>query len=133
METDDVDDPSTDTEASDEPQVPVLVRNVLARVEDEARERPLVTIAAATGIGYVIGRGLPRAGLLALLGIGGLVGFAAMTLRRRLVDGDDDESTSDDDSADSSDDAHDISVSSAMPDADRPKRKPKKPNVVGGA
>lgn len=131
-DTEDAQD-ETEDEAG-EPQLSVVARNVLARVEDEARERPLVTVAAAAGIGYVLGRGMPRLGLLAVLGVGGAVGFAAMALRKRLAaDHAEGELESSDDIADTSDDAHDISVSSSMPSADRPRRKPKKPNVVGGA
>jgi hypothetical protein len=134
--TDEMNGESFDADTGDEPQLPVMVRSVLARVEDEARERPLVALAAATGIGFVLGRGLPRLGLVAVLGVGGAVGFAVMALRRRIAgddEGDAESSDDTDDSADTSDDAHDISITSSMPSADRSRRKPKKPNVVGGA
>jgi hypothetical protein len=123
----------------DLPQLPATVKNLLERVQDHARQRPLVALAAASGLGFVLGRGLPRiGGLVALLGVGGAVGFAMTALRRRM-DGDFEDSAPEDESsepeaaADTSDDAHDISVSSSLPDPNRSRRKHKKPNVVSGA
>ena len=135
-DTDDAQDETDDeAELPGEPLRPVRGGGVWARVVAAARERPLVALAAATGIGYVLGRGLPRLGLVAVLGVGGAVGYAVMALRKRFDGDDEDEGDVDEDdgTADTSDDAHDISVSSAMPSADRPRRKPKTPNVVGGA
>ena len=101
----------------------------------------LLALAAASGLGFVLGRGLPRiGGLVALLGVGGAVGFAMTALRKRM-DGDFEDSAPEEESsepeaeaaADTSDDAHDISVSSSLPDPNRSRRKHKKPNVVSGA
>ncbi len=133
------DETSTDDTAAiedEQTQLPVRLRSALARVEAQTRERPLAALAVAAGLGVVLGRGLPRIGaLVGLVGVGGLVGFAAIALRNRFAgpaEGDD-TTDDDDDSADTSDDAHDLHVSSSIPAPDAPRRKPKKPNIVGGA
>ena len=95
-------------------------RNLLDRVKNETRERPLVALAAASGLGFALGRGLPRfRAVAALFGVGGLVGYAVTVLRERSKAADDSSET---DAADTSDDAHDIHVSSSLPDASHPRR-----------
>ena len=51
-------------------------------IEQHVAQRPLVALGLAAGAGYVLGGGLPRMGWLGVLGIGGLVGYAAIAARR---------------------------------------------------
>jgi len=137
MNTDAMNTEPEDAANGEEPRLPATVRTLLERVQDQARERPLVILAAASGVGFVLGRGLPRFGAMTLLlGTGGLIGYAITVLRKRASPDDATSETTteevEDESADTSDDAHHLHVSSSMPDANRQRRKRKKPNVVAG-
>ena len=124
MNTDGMTTEPDDAANGEEPRLPATVRTLLERVQDQARERPLVILAAASGVGFVLGRGLPRFGPMAmLLGTGGLIGYAVTVLRKAEVESE---------PADTSDDAHDIQVSSSIPGTNPQRRKRKKPNVVAG-
>ncbi|MBC8072256.1 MAG: hypothetical protein IAG13_28300 [Deltaproteobacteria bacterium] len=59
----------------------VVVHSLLKRVEDTTRTRPFVALAVAGGAGLVLARGLPRLGMMLLLGLGGAVGYAVLRAR----------------------------------------------------
>jgi hypothetical protein len=54
------------------------VQGLLRRVEETTRTRPLMALAVASGAGLILARGLPRIGMMALLGLGGMVGYAVL-------------------------------------------------------
>lgn len=93
--------PDEDGQGGGTSQLRGLVRRAMRGVERRAREKPMVALAAASGLGYVLGRGLPRIGMLALLGGGGMLATLGIpALRRRMMgmmEGHDDDSASSED------------------------------------
>jgi hypothetical protein len=71
-------DQDSATASADGEQAQVAVKNLLKRVEDTARARPLVALAMAGGAGLVLARGLPRLWMVAVLGLGGAIGYTLL-------------------------------------------------------
>jgi hypothetical protein len=60
-------------------ELPPEARHAVDRVRELARARPLTTAGIATGIGYVLGNGVPRPRLL----IGAALGYGIFRILRR--------------------------------------------------
>jgi hypothetical protein len=61
---------------------------MLESVERRITDHPLAAVGITAGVAFVLARGLPRFGLLGLLGVGGLVGLGVLKRRRAARDSD---------------------------------------------
>jgi hypothetical protein len=120
QQTDDATDSAQ--EDGEQSRMPEMFRTALDRIVEQTTERPLVVMAAAGGVGYVLGRGLPRLrGMLWLAGIGGLVGYGITAMRRRMGAGASDAEEQQDESATDSAADDESFDSAAMPQSSMPR------------
>lgn len=72
-----------DAQEDSQSRMRTMASKLLDRVVSQTIERPMLVVSVAAGVGYVVGRGLPRWPLFGLLGVGGVAGYGLMALRAR--------------------------------------------------